>query len=70
MARFAFARILAFLKRTKRAIEGELAAHQAVTELTSMNDYMLRDLGINRGEIEDAVRRPRAKIATDDTGFN
>jgi len=46
-----------------------LAARQAITELASMNDYMLRDLGINRCEIENAVRRPRAKAGTDDTPF-
>jgi uncharacterized protein YjiS (DUF1127 family) len=53
----AIARVLAFLKRMKTAIEAELAARQAITELASMSDYMLRDLGINRSEIEDAVRR-------------
>ena len=63
----AIARVLAFLKRMKTAIEAELAARQAITELASMNDQMLRDLGINRCEIENAVRRPRAKVGTDDT---
>jgi len=53
----AIARVLAFLKRMKTAIEAELAARQAIAELSSMSDYMLRDLGINRSEIEDAVRR-------------
>ena len=53
----AIARVLAFLKRMKTAIEAELAARQAIAELASMSDYMLRDLGINRSEIEDAVRR-------------
>jgi len=51
--------VLAFLKRMKTAIEAELAARQAIAELASMSDYMLRDLGINRSEIEDAVRRRR-----------
>ena len=41
----------------KTAIEAELAARQAIAELASVSDYMLRDLGINRSEIEDAVRR-------------
>jgi uncharacterized protein YjiS (DUF1127 family) len=53
----AIARVLAFLKRMKTAIEAELAARQAIAELASMSDYMLRDPGINRSEIEDVVRR-------------
>ena len=53
----AIARVLAFLKRMKTAIEAELAARQAIAELASMSDYMLRDLGISRSEIENAVRR-------------
>ena len=66
-ARLLVTRIFEFLARVKRAIEAELAARQAITELASMNDQMLRDLGINRCEIENAVRRPRAKVGTDDT---
>jgi uncharacterized protein YjiS (DUF1127 family) len=57
IAGIAIARVLAFLKRMKTAIEAELAARQAIAELASVSDYMLRDLGINRSEIEDAVRR-------------
>jgi uncharacterized protein YjiS (DUF1127 family) len=67
IARLAIARIPAFLKALGTAIEAELAARQAITELASMNDHMLRDLGISRCEIENAVRRPREKIGTDDT---
>ena len=67
IGRLLVTRIFEFLARVKRAIEAELAARQAITELASMNDQMLRDLGINRCEIENAVRRPRAKVGTDDT---
>jgi uncharacterized protein YjiS (DUF1127 family) len=67
IARLLVTRIFEFLTRVKRAIEAELAARQAITELASMNDHMLRDLGISRCEIENAVRRPRAKVGTDDT---
>jgi len=67
IARLLVTRIFEFLARVKRAIEAELAARQAITELASMNDQMLRDLGINRCEIENAARRPRAKVGTDDT---
>ena len=47
------------------AIEAELAARHAITELAGMNDHMLRDLGITRSEIESTVRRPRASIGMD-----
>jgi len=66
IARLAFARILAFLKRIKMAIEAELAARHAIAELASMNDRMLRDLGITRSEIENVVRRPQSNVGTDD----
>ena len=49
----------------KTAIEAELAARHAIEELASMNDHMLRDLGITRGEIESTVRRSRASIGMD-----
>jgi uncharacterized protein YjiS (DUF1127 family) len=61
------ARILRFLARVKQAIEGELAARQAIAELAGMNDHMLRDIGIVRSEIEIMVRRPRARAGTADT---
>src|SRR5262249_1887375 len=53
-----FIRIARLLARLKRAIETELAVRHAIAELREMNDYMLRDLGITRGEIEHVVRRP------------
>jgi uncharacterized protein YjiS (DUF1127 family) len=58
IARLLVARIVGFAARIKQAIEDELAARQAIEELASMNDHMLCDLGISRGEIENAVRRP------------
>ena len=48
IARRAITRLLAVLKGIKAAIEAELAAREAIAELASMNDYMLRDLGITR----------------------
>jgi uncharacterized protein YjiS (DUF1127 family) len=59
IARLAMARILAFLKAIGTAIKAELAARRAIAELASMDDHMLRDLGISRSEIESAVRPPR-----------
>ena len=55
-----FTRIVKLFTRLKRAIETELAVRHAITELNELNDYMLRDLGIARGEIEHVVRRPDA----------
>jgi uncharacterized protein YjiS (DUF1127 family) len=66
IARRAITRLLAALKKIKAAIESELAARRAIPELVSMNDRMLRDLGITRSEIESAVRRPRVNVGTDD----
>ncbi len=68
IARYAITRLLAVLKRMKAAIQAELAARRASEELAGMNDRMLRDLGITRGEIERAVRRSRVNVGTD--GWN
>ena len=65
IARRAINRFLAILKAVKTAIEAEWAARHAIEELASMNDHMLRDLGITRGEIESTVRRSRAVIGTE-----
>ena len=65
IARRAINRFLAILKAVKTAIEAEWAARNAIEELASMNDHILRDLGITRGEIESTVRRSRAIIGTE-----
>ena len=67
IARLAIAQILVALRRTIRAIEAKLAARHAITELASLDDRMLRDLGITQSEIESAVRGSRANVATDDS---
>ena len=59
-------RILEFFARLKRAIEIELEVRHAITELSEMSDYMLRDLGITRAEINSVVRRPGVRVGTDD----
>ena len=61
-----YIRILEFLARLKRAIEIELAVRHAITELSGLSDFMLRDLGITRGEIESVVRRPKVPVGTND----
>ena len=66
LARLGIARILAVLKGITKAIEAELAVRRAITELTSMDDRMLRDLGITRGEIQNTIRGPRKIAETDD----
>jgi uncharacterized protein YjiS (DUF1127 family) len=50
----------------KQAIETEFAVRQAIIELRDMDNHMLRDLGITRAEIESAVRRPSARIGTEE----
>ena len=50
----------------KKAIEAKLAARCAIAELASLDDRMLRDLGITRSEIEKVVSRPRENVGTDD----
>ena len=64
--RLSIARVLALLKGIARAIAAELAARHAIVELASMDDRMLRDLGITRGEIENLIRRPRGNVGADD----
>src|SRR5262245_17802776 len=59
-------RIIQLLARLKRTIEIELAVRHAITELREMNDHMLRDLGITRGDIENVVRRPGVRTGTDE----
>ena len=66
IARRAIIRLVVAFKKLKSAIEAELAARHAIAELADMNDHMLRDLGITRGEIENAVRRPQANVGVDD----
>ena len=65
-ARLLIARIVSFLTGVKRAIETELTVRRAMTELAEMDDHMLRDLGIHRGEIEDRLRAQRADVGTED----
>jgi len=64
--RLSIARVLALLKGIAKAIAAELAARHAIVELASMDDRMLSDLGITRGEIENLVRRPRGNVRADD----
>ena len=66
LMRLSIARVLALLKGIARAIAAELAARHAIVELASMDDRMLRDLGITRGEIENLICRPRGNVRADD----
>jgi uncharacterized protein YjiS (DUF1127 family) len=49
----------AALQRLRSAIEAERQARQAVIELERLDDRMLRDIGIDRSEIDRAVRGTR-----------
>jgi uncharacterized protein YjiS (DUF1127 family) len=66
VGRLLIKRIFAFLAKAKRAIAAELAARRALNELAEMDDHMLRDLGLVRGDIANAVRRPREHARADD----
>jgi uncharacterized protein YjiS (DUF1127 family) len=66
LMRLGIARVLAVLKGIKKAIDAELAARQAIVELASMDDRMLRDLGITRGEIGNLIRQRRGNVRADD----
>jgi uncharacterized protein YjiS (DUF1127 family) len=66
LMRLSITRVLAVLKGIAKAIDAELAARHAIAELASMDDHMLRDLGLTRGEIENVIRRPRGNVRADD----
>ena len=66
LVRLSIARVRAVLKGIRKAIDAELAARHAIVELASMDDRMLRELGITRGEIENLIRRPRGNVRADD----
>jgi len=52
--------LLALLSRAVFAIQTELRARRACAELASLDDRMLRDIGVSRTEIRGLVRRPAA----------
>jgi uncharacterized protein YjiS (DUF1127 family) len=64
LMRLCIARVRAVLKGIAKAIDAELAARRAIVELASMDDRMLRDLGITRGEIKNLIRR--GNVGADD----
>ena len=66
VARLLISPLFAFVAKAKRVIEGELAARRAINELAEMDDHMLRDLGLVRGDIANAVRRPWEYARTND----
>jgi uncharacterized protein YjiS (DUF1127 family) len=66
LMRLSIARVHAVLRGITKAIAAELAARRAIVELASMDDRMLRDLGITRGEITNLIRRPRGNARADD----
>src|SRR5258708_16018878 len=57
IAETAIARVLAFLKRMKTAIEAELAPPHAITELPSIRDFIPPHLAIQPTAIENTRRR-------------
>ena|SRR5215475_3545391 len=53
-------RLFAALAKARSAVQSELRARRDAAELASMDDRMLRDIGISRSEINSMVRRPDA----------
>ena len=66
LMRLGIAGVLAVLKGITRAIAAELAARRGIVELASMDDRMLRDIGISRGDIGNLLRRRRGNVRADD----
>jgi uncharacterized protein YjiS (DUF1127 family) len=62
LLRLGIAAVLAVPKAMTKVINAELAARRAIVELASMDDRMLRDLGITRGEIRNLIRGPRGNV--------
>src|SRR5215468_6702180 len=52
--------LFAALAKARSAIQSELRARRNAAELASMDDRMLRDIGISRSEIYSLVRGPIA----------
>jgi len=50
-------RLFAALAKARAAVQSELRARRDAAELASMDDRMLRDIGISRSEINFLVRR-------------
>jgi len=53
-------RATAVLLRLKFALTAEMRARRAAAELAKLDDRLLRDIGISRGDIERAVRTRRS----------
>jgi len=53
-------RLFAALAKARSAVHSELRARRDAAELASLDDRMLRDIGISRSEIDSLVRRPVA----------
>src|SRR5215471_2330799 len=51
-------RLFSALAKARSALQSELRARRDAAELASMDDRMLRDIGISRSEIDFLVRRP------------
>ena len=66
LARRGIARTLAVLQAIATAIQAELATRRAIRELASMDDHMLRDIGLTRGEIQITIRGPRGNVGLDE----
>jgi|SRR5262245_57965167 len=51
--------LVAAPRRVAAALAKELAARRAMRSLASLDDRLLRDIGLDRGQIDHAVRQGR-----------
>ena len=56
-------RPFAAIAKAGAAVRAEWRARRAAAELASLDDHMLRDIGVRRCEIQGLVRRPMADTA-------
>lgn len=61
--------LFAAVARTASAIQAQLRAHHAAAELASLDDRMLRDIGVSRSEIRSVLRRPIASTPVSSLGW-
>jgi uncharacterized protein YjiS (DUF1127 family) len=62
-------RLFAALARASSGVRAELRARRAAAELASLDDRMLRDIGVSRCEIQSLVRRPIVSAQTQPLGW-
>jgi uncharacterized protein YjiS (DUF1127 family) len=58
--------LLAMCARKQLAFRRELKIRRAIVSLEQLDDHLLKDIGITRGEIEYAVRQSQSQPGAED----